>query len=129
MSESYTPELPFPPADPQPPSEPGERVHQLVAEAFIGPCPLGQEVRHLNDDHDDNRLVNLEYGSHARNMVEMGLNGKSPHGNKTHCKHGHEYTPANTHIGKSGSRFCLACRADRVLRDKLARQAAKASVA
>lgn len=28
---------------------------------------------------------------------------------KTHCPHGHEYTPANTRIGSSGSRFCIAC--------------------
>ena len=27
----------------------------------------------------------------------------------THCKHGHEWTPSNTHINKKGSRICRAC--------------------
>jgi hypothetical protein len=28
----------------------------------------------------------------------------------THCKHGHEYTPDNTCIGRTGKRSCRACR-------------------
>lgn len=27
----------------------------------------------------------------------------------THCKHGHEFTPENTRIGRNGDRVCLAC--------------------
>lgn len=41
-------------------------VHQLVMLAFTGPCPAGQEVRHLNGQ-DDNRWVSLCYGTHAEN--------------------------------------------------------------
>ena len=43
------------------PDEHSEYVHQLVAEAFIGPCPRGQKVVHLNGIFSDNRLVNLAY--------------------------------------------------------------------
>src|SRR4051812_46611194 len=31
------------------------------------------------------------------------------HHRKTHCKHGHEYTPANTYLHNSGKRFCAEC--------------------
>ena len=43
------------------------RVHKLVAEAFLGPCPDGQEVRHWNGDHLDNHVSNLLYGTRADN--------------------------------------------------------------
>lgn len=36
---------------------------------------------------------------------------RRPYGVKpTHCYRGHEFTPENTWVGKSGSRFCLQCR-------------------
>lgn len=44
-------------------------VHQLIAEAFLGPRPEGQEVMHLDDDGFDNRLGNLRYGTKAENMA------------------------------------------------------------
>ena len=43
------------------------RVHTLVAEAFIGPCPEGMEVLHGPGGRLDNRLVNLSYGTHSQN--------------------------------------------------------------
>lgn len=46
------------------------RVHKLVAEAFIGPCPEGQEVRHWNGDHLDNHAANLLYGTMADNRED-----------------------------------------------------------
>lgn len=36
-------------------------MHQLVAKAFIGPCPPGHKLVHLNGDGLDNRRVNLAY--------------------------------------------------------------------
>lgn len=32
---------------------------------------------------------------------------------KTHCKHGHEFTPENTSIGSRGGRICLTCKRER----------------
>lgn len=37
------------------------RLHRVVAEAFLGPCPANQEVHHKNGDRADNRLCNLQY--------------------------------------------------------------------
>lgn len=42
-------------------------VHRLVMEAFVGPCPPGQEVRHGRSGPFDNRLASLCYGTHQEN--------------------------------------------------------------
>src|SRR5215471_1608313 len=42
-------------------------VHRLILEAFVGPCPKGMEARHLNGDRQDNRLVNLAWGTRLEN--------------------------------------------------------------
>lgn len=42
-------------------------VHSLVAEAFIGPRPLGMDINHKNGVKKDNRPENLEYCSTAQN--------------------------------------------------------------
>ncbi len=55
-------------------------IHRLVALAFIGPCPEGQEVRHLNDIRTDNRLENLAYGTRTQNMEDRRRNGRMPLG-------------------------------------------------
>ena len=36
-------------------------VHQLVMLAFVGPCPAGMEVDHLDCDPSNNQLSNLQY--------------------------------------------------------------------
>ena len=50
----------------------GRYVHRMVMEAFVGSCPRGLEVSHLNGNNSDNRLVNLKYESkkdnHARKV-------------------------------------------------------------
>lgn len=43
-------------------------VHQLVLEAFVGPCPAGQESLHRNHTPSDNRLLNLFYGTRSENL-------------------------------------------------------------
>jgi HNH endonuclease/NUMOD4 motif len=43
-------------------------VHRLVAAAFIGPCPLGQETNHLDGIKDNNKLENLEYVTKSENI-------------------------------------------------------------
>lgn len=45
------------------------RIHRLVLQAFVGPCPEGMEARHLNGDPSDNRLENLCWGTPGKRTV------------------------------------------------------------
>lgn len=47
------------------------RVHVLVASAFVGPCPPGMEVRHLDGNEGNNRSDNLVYSLRGRNIQDM----------------------------------------------------------
>lgn len=46
-------------------------VHRLVAAAFLGPCPEGMEVRHLDGNKVNNRAENLAYGTHRENVLDQ----------------------------------------------------------
>lgn len=46
-------------------------VHRLVAAAFLGPCPEGMEVRHLDGNRLNNRADNLAYGTHRENILDQ----------------------------------------------------------
>lgn len=43
-------------------------VHRLVAMAFMGACPVGKEVNHIDGDRLNNCAENLEYVTHRENM-------------------------------------------------------------
>jgi hypothetical protein len=58
-------------------------VHLLVLEAFAGPCPAGQEGRHLNDVKTDCRWPeNLAYGTRKENFADRLLNGINNRGER-----------------------------------------------
>ncbi len=50
-------------------------VHHLVAAAFIGPRPEGREVNHKDLNKQNNRVDNLEYTTHRRNIRHAVRNG------------------------------------------------------
>lgn len=77
-------------------------AHRLAYETFVGPIPSGLELDHLcvtpccvNPDH-------LEPVTQAENLRRATMR-------RTHCKHGHEYTPVNTRVRPDGARACRAC--------------------
>ena len=44
------------------------KVHRLVAIAFISKPSKDEEINHINNIRDDNRVSNLEWCSHRKNM-------------------------------------------------------------
>lgn len=97
-------------------------VHIIAYTLVVGPVPDGLELDHLcrnraccNPDH-------LEPVTHREN-VQRGTAGEAARALsalQTHCVRGHEYTPENTRIRKSGRRQCRTCAR------KQAREAARA---
>lgn len=55
-------------------------VHRLMLEAFVGPCPPGEEALHRDDVPDHNRLPNLYWGTRRQNLLDAVRNGKKPVG-------------------------------------------------
>ena len=89
-------------------------VHQLVLDAFVGPCPDGMEACHADDDPTNNRIDNLRWGTRSSNMRDRVANGRHNEARKTRCVNGHEFTPENTLVrrppGRVGNRRdCRAC--------------------
>lgn len=49
-------------------------VHHLVLEHFVGPRPKGMEARHKDDNPENNRLDNLRWSSHKKNISDIWKN-------------------------------------------------------
>ena len=60
------------------------KVHHLVLEAFVGPCPEGQQCRHLNGIRNDNRLSNLVWGTARENQADCRRHGTLRVGSRHH---------------------------------------------
>jgi hypothetical protein len=80
-------------------------AHRWSYEHHVGPIPDGMTVDHMcftpscvNPDH-------LRLLTHSDNTANQRA------ASKTHCKHGHEFTPENTrHYGPTGrQRGCRTC--------------------
>lgn len=50
-------------------------TYQLVLLAFVGPCPEGQECRHLDGNCQNNRLDNLKWGTRSENARDRVRHG------------------------------------------------------
>jgi hypothetical protein len=59
------------------------KVHRLVLEAFVGPCPVGLECRHDPDrDPANNRVENLCWGTSKENGEDMIRHGTTAKGDQ-----------------------------------------------
>ena len=52
------------------------RVNRLILEAFVGPCPVGQECCHYDGNQGNNWLSNLRWGTRKDNCADRRRHGK-----------------------------------------------------
>lgn len=57
-------------------------IHHLVAEAFIGPRPVGADVCHGDGNPSNNDVENLRYASRSENLADRDLHGTSQRGER-----------------------------------------------
>ena len=57
-------------------------VHQMVLEAFVGPCPAGYEGCHRDDVRTNSVLANLRWGTRKSNHADRDRNGRTARGEK-----------------------------------------------
>lgn len=82
-----------------------QKVHRLVAEAFLGPLPSGLQTRHLDGNNQNNRAANLAYGTQLENMADrVSL--------KDRCTNGHLFEGENLFFPSHGGRGCRTCARD-----------------
>jgi hypothetical protein len=85
-------------------------VHRLVYEAFNGPIPDGQQVRHWPDrDPSNNTPNNLGVGTALDDAADRTAHGTHRNTRKTECIYGHAFTPENTVMDR-GRRVCVTCK-------------------
>lgn len=91
-------------------------AHKVSFEHTHGPVPSGLVLDHLcrqracvNPDH-------MEPVTQRQNILR-GRGASASNAIKTHCPHGHEYTPENTY-NRYGQRYCRACMKARAKTDQ-----------
>ena len=86
-------------------------VHRLVALAFLGVPPIGEEVRHRDGNRQNAHLDNLLYGTRSQNVFDSIDHGTHVQARKTHCIQGHVFDALNTYYKPSRprSRICRVC--------------------
>lgn len=83
------------------------KVHRMVLEAFVGPCPEGMESCHNNGVRDDNRIGNLRWGTVQENAADRVAHHPT-------CRRSHRLEGANlTVVGRHRQRRCRACSRER----------------
>jgi hypothetical protein len=105
---------------------PGRYAHRMAYELMVGPIPEGLQLDHLCKVRNCVTPDHLEPVTHAENTrrSDAGKATGAMQRAKTHCPHGHEYTPENTGVYK-GRRYCKKCKLIRALAWQKAKREAK----
>ena len=85
-------------------------VHRATYEALVGPVPAGYELDHLCKCKPCRNPAHLEPVTRRENVMR-GTAPMAAFARQTHCKHGHEFTEANTRIRRETGRTMRICRA------------------
>lgn len=82
-------------------------AHRIAYEAAIGPIPAGLQIDHLCRNPRCVNPLHLEPVT-AKENVRRSESLAAKNAVKSHCKHGHAFTPENI-IRKRGYRHCRIC--------------------
>jgi hypothetical protein len=85
-------------------------VHRFLYEAMVGPIPFRYQIDHLCKNRLCVNPAHLE-AVPARVNNARSTSPSSQNAAKTHCKHGHEFTPENIYVPakRPNRRYCRAC--------------------
>ena len=92
-------------------------AYRVIYERWRGPIPKGMHAHHVCENKQCVNPWHIElmtlsdHTKHHRPRNKTGL--------RTHCKHGHEFTDANTHRTPSGARRCKTCRLQWAQQDRI----------
>lgn len=86
-----------------------DQGHRVVLK-LLGISVAGLEVDHLCRNRGCVNPDHLEPVTKRENIMRSDAAG-AIHARKTHCIHGHEFSPDNTRICARGWRHCLICKA------------------
>ncbi|WP_346536943.1 HNH endonuclease [Micromonospora sp. DPT] len=86
-------------------------AHRWAYQLLIAEIPVGLSLDHLCRNPSCVNPWHLDPVTDRVNVVVRGRGLTAENARKTHCKHGHEFTRANTYITPRGTRNCRACRA------------------
>jgi hypothetical protein len=94
-------------------SRKNQLVHRVSYETFVGPVPDGLTLDHLCRRRACINPAHLEPVTGKANVLR-GETITAANAIKTHCIHGHAYTPENTGFQRNG-RYCKQCHREQAL--------------
>ena len=86
------------------------QFHRFIYEYFYGKIDSNLVIHHKCYNRKCCNPQHLEQTTSKENTLDKSSSSISAvNATKTHCIHGHEYTPENTYLRPNGSRNCKIC--------------------
>lgn len=96
-------------------------IHKLVAECWLGPCPAGLEVDHIDRNPRNNHFSNLRYVNHSQQMKNRTLSAATISRCVANCQAWNARISVGVTLTKNGETMSASslCAASRLLAERL----------